>query len=122
MEKLRYICAIIEPGERLPACRLIPGVFGCLVLYLPGHYRRGEAVSDLNLIGRPGIGRDGILPAVVDPLPFGIHHRIRKGAAGINGHQRPGYFRHSLLTSLKGLIETKTACPSTNANAFIFLT
>ena len=47
------------------------------------------------------VSGDGILPAVVDPLPLGIAHRIRKGAAGFNGYQRPGYFRHALLTSSK---------------------
>uniref|UniRef100_A0A7V3ZWW3 Zinc finger CHC2-type domain-containing protein n=1 Tax=candidate division WOR-3 bacterium TaxID=2052148 RepID=A0A7V3ZWW3_UNCW3 len=35
-------------------------------------------------------------------LKVGIDHRIRKGAAGVDGHQRPGYFRHTLLTSSKG--------------------
>jgi len=34
----------------------------------------------------------GILPAVVDPLPLGIDHRIRKGDAGFNGHQRQVIF------------------------------
>ena len=89
-------------------------------LCLPGRYRRGEVVPDLKLISSPGVSWDGILPAVVDPLPLGIDHRIRKGAAGVNGHQRPGYFRHTLLTSSKGydcscFIWAKTDCPSTNS-------
>jgi len=66
------------------------------------------------------VSGDGILPAVVDPLPLGIDHRIRKGDAGFNGHQRPGYFRHALLTFSKDydcsfFIRAKTDCPSTNS-------
>ena len=110
----------VKPGERFPACRLILGAFGGLIPCLPGHYRCGEVVSNLKLISSPGFFGDGILPAVVDSLPLGIDHHIRKGAAGVNGHQRPGYFRHTLLTSSKGydcscFIGAKTDCPSNNS-------
>jgi orotate phosphoribosyltransferase len=52
-----------------------------------------ELIKDLN------IDAIGGLTMGADPLPLGIDHCICKDAAGINGHQRPGYFRHRLFTS-----------------------